>query len=64
MERVNSYLFYPEFMHVIIMMKELGGGFCNKLDYNMYFSIIYTHSLIDLKAQMHISNIFKHTIFY
>lgn len=51
MERVNSYLFYPEFMHVIIMMKELRGGVCNKLDYNMYFSIIYTHSLIDLKAQ-------------
>lgn len=52
MERVNTYLFYPEFMHVIIMKKELGGGgVCNKLDYNMYFSIIYTHSLIDLKAQ-------------
>lgn len=52
MERVNSYLFYPEFMHVIIMMKELvGGGGCNKLDYIMHFSIIYTHSLIDLKAQ-------------
>lgn len=26
MERVNTYLFYPEFMHVIIMKKELGGG--------------------------------------
>lgn len=26
MERVNTCLFYPEFMHVIIMKKELGGG--------------------------------------
>lgn len=36
---------------LLLWRKNWEGGVCNKLDYNMYFSIIYTHSLIDLKAQ-------------